>query len=719
MMNLCLKPRHRVAVAIVFLALFSVVAGCGDKDRQSKLDTSNWTMNVRVEPDRNTYMKGERVFINARVTTEDGSVVGDPPFRWEIDGATEIEEGILELSPRQGIARVTVCVDYDNADVCEEVELAVDVAPPELVITRPQPAEEVLLTSDGLLIIEGTAIDSNPEARVSVYANGVRGDLDADGNFRIEMPADFGIQHLEIQASDGFHKPVVDRRDVLTAYDFQPPVPGTTRVQFDDAVVLRLTQKFFDRLLGGSDLDLSMSPFEARDLATMLEYVLLHLDLRSVFGDEPVLAIDDIVELSVEDVTIGDAILDVRLAEEQRLELAVTINNVFVQTSGWLNILDMGFDMQGGIAADLRGTIMLQLVLDSAGTIAADVELVDVSIAHLSPQFEGNDGEFFNALIDLGTVQRTFRELVHDALEGPMVQDMLDTVPTMLTDLLNSVTSQLNNLGMTLDTDGMFPVVDLALQATLGRLDIVPGAADGYIDFTLNTEVEVMSDTGPVHQDSLGVARDVADPEIPLDVVGSAQLVLLQDFINGLFHSIWNAGFLEKEPGGSIPFAISAQLPPIFTIAPNHTNCLIDEERCDALLQIGQLEVKSGNAVILVYLEAGMSLELKDNALTLRLVELPVAHFWGATGSKFEDTLLSAVPKLFDELVWEQISKILGEDGSLVVPIPIPSFGELGLDEYTRDLEDATLTLDALRGLRSESGYFGLGVDLLFRVFHD
>src|SRR5699024_269031 len=119
--------------------------------------------------------------------------------------------GILELSPRQGIARVTVCVDYDNADVCEEVELAVDVAPPELVITRPQPAEEVLLTSDGLLIIEGTAIDSNPEARVSVYANGVRGDLDADGNFRIEMPADFGIQHLEIQASDGFHKPVVDR----------------------------------------------------------------------------------------------------------------------------------------------------------------------------------------------------------------------------------------------------------------------------------------------------------------------------------------------------------------------------------------------------------------------------------------------------------------------------------------------------------------------------
>lgn len=707
-----------------FIGLLVVLFGLGSwtacSDTQGgKLDTSDWYMEVRVEPDRATYMMGERVFINARVYTGDGSVVGDPPFRWEVDGGNELEDGVVELSSYQGLTEVTICVDYEDADLCERLELAVDASPPELEVTRPQPAEEVLLTEDGMLVVEGTAVDSNPEARVSVYANGVRGDVASDGSFRIEIPADFGIQHLVVQASDGFHKPVVERLDVLTAYDYRPPVAGTTRVEFEDAVVLRLTQKFFDRLLGGSDLDLDLVPFEARDLATMLEYVVLHLDLQSVFGDAPVLEVDDIVELNVEDVTVGDAIIDIRLAPDQQIELSLTINEVFVETSGWLNILDMGFDMQGGIAADLRGSIMLQLILEEDGTISSQVDLVDVAIAHLSPRFEGNDGEFFNALIDLGTVQRTFRELVEEALEGPMVQDVLDTVPTMLTDLLNSVTDQLNDLGMIVETDGMFPVVELVLQASLGRLDIEPGASDGYIDFTLDAEVEVLSDTGPVHSDSLGVAQDIANPEIPLDVVGSAQLVLLQDFINGLLHSMWNAGFLEKEPDGNLAFELSAKMPPVFSIAPNHTDCLIEEERCDALLQLGQLEVSSESFSIYVYLEAGVSLELQDNALTLRVVDTPVTHFWGATGSSGEKTLLTLIPGIFDTMVWNKISEVLGEEGELVVPIPIPSFAELGLDEYTHGLEEAVLSLDALRGLRSESGYFGLGVDLLFQVFGD
>lgn len=689
-------------------------SACGNL-KASKLDVGEWTIELSVEPDRHTYLPSERVFVDARVYTKEGSLVGDPPLIWEAIGATEVESGVFQLAAREAAVTIQACLELEGVTNCSEVELGVDVSPPELVIRSPQPADELLQTAERLLRIEGTIEDSNPDARLTIYANGVAATIDAAGNFHVDIPSSFGINMIEVQASDGFHAPTYQRMNVLVANSYLAPVEGTTRFELDDVVTLRLTQKFFDRVLGNSILDLTTMPVQARDLASMIELILLHLDLSDLFGDEPILEVDDLLEISIGSLQVGDAVVDIELLDEQGLKLSLAINDVFVETSGWVDIVGTNLIIAGGLATDIRGDIKLLINTAPDGTVSATLEVIELGIANIEPRFEGSDGAFFDALIDLGTVQRTFRDLLQEQIEGPMIGEFLDVIPQTIVDLLNSIPELLDGIEFDLDTDIM-PSVTLKLGAELKGFFFKEGAEDGYLDASLNANIEVESETGPIHTSSRGVAVDIEPEEVPLDIIGAAQIAIRQDFVNGLLHAVWNSGFLNTTMvQAGLQIGIDLRLPPILTLAPLNSDCIIDGERCDAVLQIGQLVLTLNGREFFMFLEAGASFGLRNNELSLKITETAKLEVW-ATRPFSSFPKESDVVTLFDTMLWSEILNMLGEGGGISIPIPIPPPSELGLDSIAPGLEFATLQLEALRGLRIASGFLGVSLDLLFEV---
>lgn len=706
------------------LVALGMSAGCGDM-KSSKIDVSEWTIELTAEPQRDTYLPGERVFIEARVYTKEGAMVGDPPLLWEATGATEQDVGVFELAQRESVATIRACLERDETSTCGEIELPLDIDPPTLTITSPTPGAELLRSDAGGIRIEGTVVDSNPEARLSVFANGIGGEIAADGSFQIDVPADFGIHFLTIQASDGFHAPTYQRMNVLVANDYLPPTAGTTRFDLEDVVTLRLTQLFFDRLIGGSVLDLNTNPVQVRDLASTVELLLHRLDLSGLFGEDPI-EFEDIVSIQIGDLSIGEAVVDIALLDTQGLRLDLAITDVFIALDGdidfALEIDDQGTEIEildieiaGGVEVDIRGTIELLIQRQADGSVTSSLSLDDLGLSDIRPRFVGVDGDFLNAFIGLGTAQRTFRTLLEEQLEGPLVNEFLDVVPTTIVDLLDSISGLLDGIEFELDT-GILPTVTLMLGAELGGLNFHEHPTLGYLDVTLNASTEVVSDAGVVHPESRGVAIDVLGDDVPLDIVGAAQIAIRQEFINGLLHSVWNSGLLNGTINyEGIEVGLAAQLPPVLALAPLNTDCMIEGERCDALLQIGQLDILFSGRTFHVFLEAGASLRLVNNEIRLMVAATPRFEVWSPVPySGFPQA--SVIETLFNNMLWGAIMDMLGDGGMIAIPIPIPPPAELGLGDIAPGLAAATLELESIRGLRFVSGFVGMSLDLVIEA---
>lgn len=703
----------RVSLALPLVAL-GIGAGCGDM-KSSKIDVSEWTIELTAEPQRDTYLPGERVFIDARVYTKEGALVGDPPLIWEATGAVEQDAGVFELARRESVANIRACLERDETQTCGEIELPLDIDPPTLTITSPTPGAELLRNEQGGVRVEGTVVDSNPEARLSVYVNGIEGDIAGDGSFQIDVPAGFGVHHLATQASDGFHQPTNQYMNVLVANDYLPPAEGTTRFDLEDVVTLRLSQVFFDRLIGGTVLDLGTNPIRARDLASMVELLLHHIELDGLFGDEPI-EFDDAVSITIGDLSIGDAVVDIALLDTQGIRLDLAITDVFVALDGWVEFVDIvGFTIDGGVAVDIRGTIELLIQRAPDGSVQSSLSLDDLGLSDIRPHFVGQDGDVINALVQLGTVQQTFRGFLEEQLEGPLVNEFLDVVPTTIVDLLDSISGLLDGIEFELDT-GILPTVTLMLGAELGGLNFQEHPTLGYLDVTLNASTEVVGDRGAVHSESRGVAIDVFGDEVPLDIIGAAQIAIRQEFINGLLHSIWNAGLLDADIAyEGISVGLVANLPPVLALAPLNTDCIIEGERCDALLQIGQLDIIYSGRTFHVFLEAGASLRLINNEIRLMIAETPRFEVWSDVAyTGFPQA--STIEILFNNMIWDAVTDLLGDGGMIAIPIPIPPPAELGLGDIAPGLAAATLELEAIRGLRFVAGFVGMSLDLVIEV---
>lgn len=722
-----------------FVRLFALAgallaaSGCTDL-KTGAVSLDGWTLEIFADPVRRTYLPGERLTVFAEVRTGDRALITDPFLEWESVGATDEGDGFFRLSNAEAVAVLKCCMIMGEERVCGEKEFPVDRNPPTLTLETPSPGDQLIISDEGTIRVSGTIVDTNLEARLALYVNGRSLPIGEDGRFDEEIESEFGIHHLMIEGTDGFHEPVVRRLDVLVADAYLPPIEGTTNFILDDTVVLRLGQEFFDRLLGGTHLDPHERPILAKDLASILELLIVNLDLTAILGDLASFEFGEVLTFGVTSISVEDAVVDFEIIEGDGLSLKLNINDVFIGTTGRLSLSVGGsaphiFNLGGGVSTDLRAEISLDVSVDADGKISSSVHIDDFGIASFHPRFEDDLGDFLNAILELGTINASLRTFIdEEIIEGPLLGEFLDVIPQTIDEILNMVGSILDGVEFVIPLEQLGnPPMTLQFGSRIGGLTFTQHPTEGSLDASLIMSVSTPHE--PIQEHSLGLPQAKADPIPPFSGVGGVQLAIRQDFINGMLHSLWNAGLLN---GGlsladftdSIPIDVDVtlkpMLAPVIRMAPYNTSCRVDGERCDAVVQIGQLEIDAtlvltGTRVPLAAsVEAGALVRIHEGEVSLNIGEEPVIRIWHR-GTGQVDSLAAMAETAIHENIWPMIRELLGE-GGLAIPLPIPSPEELGLAEIAPGLANASIAIRTFGRVDVATGYLGLAADVEIEI---
>ncbi|MFW6067046.1 MAG: hypothetical protein ACOC97_01820 [Myxococcota bacterium] len=663
---------------------------------------------VTFEPDRPSYLPMARVTPVATVYDGAEEVVTDAAVTWSVspqDAASALEDGVWRIGGMDGEVTFTACTTLDGDELCGSGTLVVDASPPVIELTKPEPGEELLEDESPTIEVAGTVTDTDGDADLTAFVNGAFVSLGADGSFSTEVPAEMGINHIEVEAIDRNGGGAVEALDVLWAPAYLPPVEGTTRFDLPEALLLRLGQRFMDTNLSGSDLDLSSDPVVASDLASVVELVLWHADLTALLGEGPVLDSGGIV-LEVTSVEIGDVIVDVSLVEGG-LELSIELYGVTIGTDGTAT-LDLGgeepqeLSLTGAITANLYADASLTIDQTGDGAVQVEVGGIDASLGPIEADMEDPD---VDALVEAAS--GALADPVNDLIETELIPTFTDVLPSLFEDLLLEVEALLSDLTFELDT-GLGDPVTVWLDGDIVDIRTAQGATAGHLTAVMDVSVEAQGT--PVHPDSRGAAQADAMPEPPFTAHDPLQLAIRQDVINGLLHALWNAGLLELDTELSgVEAQVSAKLPPVVVEAPVGLDC--GGAPCDVLLQIGQLEVSAVGQKFGIHAEAGARISMADGEVSLLIQMTPEVVAWEIASGDGVSVLTPAIVRgLVTDTVWPMLFDSLGSE--LSFPLPLPSLSELGLGEFAPALDAATLDLVMSRPLDVGSGYLGLAVAL-------
>ena len=580
-------------------------------------------------------------------------------------------------------------------------------------ITSPTAGAELVSAEVPTIKVEGTALTTNPDYGVlQVFVNGTQVDV-TGGKFSAEIDPEVGVNHVAVQANDGFGLVVARELDVMWAPAYLPPIAGTTGFDVEGGIELRLGQRFFDARLFGTTLDLTTDPVVAHDLASALELILWHVDLASLLpGGIQFGSGSSQLNIAIPAAEPTQVLVDAKIihAPTKAIELGIDLNGVFLAMDGTFTFGARTLVIDGGITADMHATARLTLGTATDGTIEVVVTNVTAVVGPLVPAFSGPDGDELDAFITIGN--NDFRLLVEGLISEELIPTFTDKVPPLLEQLLGAADSLLNDINFELDP-GLGTPVTLMLDGKIGALDAMAGApignAPGHV--TVRQDLTIRTTGSPIHT-SRGAARIADVPVLPSANTAAVQLNLKQDFLNALLHSLWNAGLLEGTAMfGGLSATVSAKLAPTVRPAPPESPCKIDGERCDLILQLGQLEVGLGDfeQSFGVNAAAGARVVVEGNTVSLKISMTPELRVWETSA---KDGILTpiAVRDLIANVVWPELFGAIGDN--LSITLPIPDLAALGLDQLAPGLANAKLELLMRQHPTVSSGYLGLGADL-------
>lgn len=626
---------------------------------------------VSIQPARAEYRLGQAVRILAAVTDVDGTPI-DIPLRYYADpaaSATQLDGAIFELAAT-GYVELFACTEDPGPmgePLCDYRRIIVSEGAPELVVTSPAPGAELGGPGESVIVVEGS-IATGRLRQATVYVNGVPATVDAVGTFRAEVVPVFGINHLDVSASDGLTDVPRVRMDVLWADAYAPATEeGRPSVVLPQGITLQLGQPFFD---DGVALDRAADPLVTRDLADVFSLLLYSVDFRTFLPD-PLISSGSSLFLRVTDTRIAD--LDVSLdVVDGGADLFVRIGALEADTEGMLDIDGTGLSLNGGLSASLSA--YARLLVSKAD---ADAPL-EASVEDLTIAIEGIEGRFAdpeaNAVLRLA--ESFFRRTLEAQLADAFGDTLLDAIPAVLTDALGSLDTALRDQTIEIDTD-IFPPVTLLLD---GRLAGLSTEFRRFMRAPLQFSVRTTADV--TYPDSRGAAVLTAAAD-PLFRGRAVQMGIEVTLLNGLLHALWNSGMLEVDASGLLPEGVrgaiqraelSGKLPPV--IRPARAT-----EPYDLMLALGQaelvLEALGDTTRYGLTLEAGVNATLVDGSVSLEIAEEPFIRTWiiesTAERPLIDDESLRAI--LRSEL-WPQLRA--GVSGGLGIDLPSISLGELG-----------------------------------------
>lgn len=597
----------------------------------------------------------------------------------------------------------------DASDVPQAGKITVE-------ITSPSPGAELLAAETALIPVSGKVTTDSPAfGALEAWVNGARVEVNPDGTFATTLEPELGINHIKVQGGDGITPLVAQELDVVWAPDYLPPNAGTTGFDVPGAIELSLGQRFFDARTFGTTLDLSTSPVVAHDLSSALELILWQVDLASLLGGALQFGSGNTqLTVTIPAATPAAVIVDAKVIDDPQkaIDLSIDLNGVFLEMDGTFTFGNRTLVIDGGITADLHASARLTLALAEDGTVEVEVINVVAQVGPLVPGFTGVNGDELDAFITIGGSD--FRTLIEGLIEAELIPTFTDKVPPLLETLLGATNNLLNDVEFTLDP-GLGTPVTLQLDGAIGSLDVAAGPAIGTAPghVTVFQDLVVRTTSTPIHASSRGAARLDAQPAAPNTLSSSVHLVMRQELLNSLLHSLWNSGLLEGQATfGGLTANVSAKLAPVVRPTPPDTDCKIDGVRCDLILQLGQLEVglTDLDQVFAVNAQAGARIVVDGTKVSIKIEEIPTLTVWEI--STVEGGLLDApaVSELIVDLVWPELFGTIGE--KLSIELPLPDLAELGLTSLSPNLADAQLLLQMKQRPTVTGGYLTLGADL-------
>jgi hypothetical protein len=586
-------------------------------------------------------------------------------------------------------------------------------APPAeitVAITAPAPGAELIATEQPSIVVSGTVTTTDPtQGALSAWVNGVRVDVQA-GAFTAELTPEVGVNHIRVEAGDGIGAPVSQELDVMWAPAYLPPLSGQTGFDLPGALELRLGQAFFDARLLGTALDLSTDPVVARDIASALELILWHVDLAGLLtGGIHIGQGDASLDITIPAVTPSAIVADARIVAgaQPAIDVKIDLLGVVLAMHGSFTFSGRTLAVEGGITADLHATAKLTLGIAADGSINVGVTGVTASVGPLVPGFVGADGEELDALITLGGAG--FGTIIEGLLTDQLIPTFTDRVPPLLESLLGATDKLLHNIQFTLDP-GLGSPVTLQLDGRIGTLDVGDGATSGHV--TVRQDLTVRTSGAPIHATSRGAPRFDTSTAAPVFDTSGVHLVMRQDFLNAVLHALWNAGMLEGAlTSGGLSATVSARLPPVVRPTPASSPCKIDGQRCDVLVELGQVEVQlpSFSQRFAINASAGARIQVNGGTVSLAIQQVPELRVWETSampGSLTPD----AVSDLIKTLVWPQLFGALGNN--FTIQLPLPDLAALGLGNLAPGLASAQLALQMRQRPSVTGGLLVLGADL-------
>lgn len=643
-------------------------------------------LEISVVPPRAFYRLTTLIRPVATVYGLDSQPIPDAEVDWTVapEGAAEQTETGAWRARQEGALIFTGCTTepgHDGAPVCAQRTLWVDSSPPTLEVTSPLPGEMLDAATSPLIMVTGRATDTH--GNLTVFVNGMAVPLDAEGNFTLPLSPSFGVNHIEVSATDGFHGGRTDAiLDVIWARDYLPHDPSAplAGVAFDDGLELELGQRFFD-----DDMPLveTANGIQTSDLADILGLLMTAIDLRAQLPD-PV--IDQAgLRLSLTHVTLGSPIVDIDLISGGA-EVFIQVPELTLGTTGSVNANNQVISLEGEIHAGVSLLATLTIRRDSpAEPFVVEISDLTLALEQASSQFVSADA---NAIFALA--ESRLRSTVETLLLGVVESSFITAIPRVLLDVLEGLDTALSGVSVPLDT-GLGAPITLAFDARVHDLATRPRGA-----LTANLSTVATTDRAPLFPESRGIPLLAEYSEsAPFFEHGRLQLGARMALLNGILTALWQSGLLEANldnflsPGSTL----SARMPPVIH-PPYHG------EPWDLLVTLGQLEVTLdlgtlGRARYALTIVAGIEVDLIDNVLSLRFAETPDVRAWLLTSEDDDAPLISPadLESMVLTEVWPQISAAFS--GGLSFALPIPSLD--GLADVAPSLTNLTLGLQLVR----------------------
>ncbi|MCK6570438.1 hypothetical protein L6V77_04915 [Myxococcota bacterium] len=612
---------------------------------------------VSLTPRQGLYAPAVPPVAEATVRGRDGAPLPEVPVTWRLEPAAlgSIDAAGVLAFTGEGPGTVVACTAEPDV-ICGRAHLYVDAGLPTLEVLSPDRGAALGGDRTETIAVRGRAADTG--GTVTVRVNGVPVGVGPDGAFALDVPATFGINHLEVTADDGVQPQSVRvTRDVLWA-------PEYLRVEADGALVPDAARLW----LGQALLDLDQpavipdvaGPWAVDDLATLLAGLLGTADANALLGGV------DAGGLTIRRVVLGVPEVDLFVVPAG-LELFLRLGGLHLDVEGAFDFEGARLDLTGGLDASLAAFASLTFAIADDGGLVIEVAEGGVVLESLSGRFADPAAQ---ALID--TLGSRLRGTVEGLASGLVDSIVREQLPTLVRTGLDGLVGSLADIPIRLDVgiEGA-PVAELALG-------LVPESVSRRRRTGLALVLEGrLTQTGPVEAPAPvpGVPA-VTSGEPPQGQDLALGLAVRLDLLNGLLHEVWRTGLLQITPTLPPELAavvqqvrLDARLPPVVAPAAPGADFPMDAQLGDVRVFLTGPAGGEPDEYVLT-LTAGISLEMDDaGALRLVTADAPViaAELLHQAGQR-PVLAPEALEILFGAAVWPGIRDALAGGLSLAIP---------------------------------------------------